>query len=218
IGLEEEISIVAYCLMDNHIHLIIKGELDDISMALKRVNIKYAMNFNVNNDRVGHVFQGRYKSEIIADDKYLLQVVRYIHNNPVNAKMVTNISSYKWSSYNEYIKGKYNVVNPEEASFIMDFFSGKQNLFREFHNETDFIIYLDTKEEVEARRLDISKALIYGYFDKHNIKDFSKFKEDKEHQKRLIKILLEKSQISHRQIAALLEVKSSTVHAISSNM
>ncbi|HHY14369.1 MAG TPA: transposase, partial [Thermoanaerobacterales bacterium] len=109
IGLEEEISIVAYCLMDNHIHLIIKGELDDISMALKRVNIKYAMNFNVNNDRVGHVFQGRYKSEIIADDKYLLQVVRYIHNNPVNAKMVTNISSYKWSSYNEYIKGKYNV-------------------------------------------------------------------------------------------------------------
>ena len=101
IGVEEEMSIVAYCLMDNHIHLIIKGKLDNISTALKRVNVKYAMNFNAKNDRSGHVFQGRYRSEIIADDKYLLQVVRYVHNNPVSAKMVTDLSTYKWSSYNE---------------------------------------------------------------------------------------------------------------------
>lgn len=218
IVMEEAINIAAYCLMDNHIHLVLKGELENISKALRRVNIKYAMSFNAINDRVGHVFQDRYKSEIISDDEYLLQVVRYIHNNPVKAKIVASQDSYRWSSFNEYIKKEYYIVNPDEGHFIMGYFSGKQHLFQEFHNEMDYIIYLDTKEEIQSRKLEISKFLIDDYCIEHGVKSISQLKENPEKWAGLVKVLLEKSQMSHRQIADLLAIGNNVIHKISSEM
>ena len=215
IAAEQEVSFVAYCFMDNHIHLVLKGDLDDISITLRRVNIKYAMNFNKKNDRVGHVFQDRYKSEIIIDDKYLLQVVRYVHNNPVKAKMVASPDLYKWSSYNEYARKRFDVINPKEGHFIMGYFSGKQSQFLNFHNEMDFEVYLDTKEDIKARKLDISKMLIDDYCSTHGIGDSEKFKESPKHQEGLVKVLLEKSQMSHRQIADILGINSNMVHQVS---
>jgi len=97
------LDIVAYCLMDNHVHIIVNAELKNIATTLKVTNIKYAMKFNRELGRVGHVFQDRYKSEGIDDERYLLQVIRYVHNNPVKAKMVSQPADYKWSSFNEYI-------------------------------------------------------------------------------------------------------------------
>ncbi len=87
-GEDQTIDIVAYCIMDNHVHIVVKANIIDLAKAIKRINIKYAMNFNQKRDRIGHVFQDRFKSEAIEDDKYLIQAIRYIHNNPVAAKMV----------------------------------------------------------------------------------------------------------------------------------
>ncbi len=215
LAMEQEVSFVAYCLMDNHIHLVLKGELDDISVVLRRASIKYAMNFNKKNERVGHVFQDRYKSEIIGDDKYLLQVVRYVHNNPVKAKMVASPDLYKWSSYSEYAKKVFDVIDPKEGRFIMDYFSGKRSQFLDFHNVMDLEVYLDIEEDTKAHKMDISKMLIDDYCSTNGIGDSEKFKENTKHQEGLVKVLLEKSQMSHRQIADILGINSNIVHQLS---
>lgn len=69
-SLEEPIEAVAYCLMDNHMHIVVKGEIEDLSQAIKKINIKYAMKYNKDTKRIGHVFQDRYRSEAVIDDKY----------------------------------------------------------------------------------------------------------------------------------------------------
>lgn len=79
---EQLIDIVGYCIMDNHVHIIVKAEIGHLSKAIKSINIKYAMKFNKESRRSGHVFQGRFKSETIENENYLIQVIRYIHNVP----------------------------------------------------------------------------------------------------------------------------------------
>ena len=88
--------------MDNHVHLIINDNGNDISKLIKSINISYAFYFNYVNNRCGHLFQDRFLSEMITADAYLLQVSKYIHNNPVKAGMVREAGDYKWSSYNIY--------------------------------------------------------------------------------------------------------------------
>ena len=212
---EDSIKIVAYCFMDNHIHLVIKSELSDLSMAIKKINIKYAMIFNKKNGRVGHVFQDRYKSEVVASDQYLLQVIRYVHKNPVKAKIISSVDSYRWSSYNEYKNAKYNVVNKEEGNFIMGYFSGNRGLFQKFHDDSDYTVFLDTKEEMEEQKLDIAQRLISDFFVARGINNSIQFKRNQDYQVELIKVLLDKSQLSHKKIAGLLELNINVVHQAS---
>lgn len=84
-------SIIAYCIMDNHLHLLMKVDYDKLEILMKRLNIKFAMHYNKIKKRYGHVFLDRLISEAVEDDKYLLGALRYIHNNPVRARMVNNI-------------------------------------------------------------------------------------------------------------------------------
>lgn len=96
-------KIYGYCLMGNHTHLIIDSHGSDISIIMKSVNVSYAMYFNRKYRRCGHLFQDRFKSEVVDDDRYLLELSRYIHLNPVRAGMVRNAADYTWSSYRTYI-------------------------------------------------------------------------------------------------------------------
>ncbi|MCD5406443.1 MAG: transposase, partial [Desulfotomaculum sp.] len=93
--------------MDNHTHLIIYDNGNDISKLIKSINISYRYYFNNTYKRSGHLFQDGFKSELIIDDNYLLQVSKYIHNNPVKAGMV---KTYKWSSYNIYTKYRTQAI------------------------------------------------------------------------------------------------------------
>ena len=95
--------IMAFTLMTNHIHLEIETEDRDISDFVRRVNGRYATSFNKKYDYIGHVFQGRYRAELLGDDRALLEVSRYIHLNPVRARMVHRPEEYKWSSYGMYL-------------------------------------------------------------------------------------------------------------------
>jgi len=97
---EDKWKLRAYCIMDNHAHLLIEENDKEVSEIMKKLNVTYAMYYNKKHKSTGHVFQVRYKSESIADDAYLLTVMRYIHQNPIKAGI---IKDYKWSSYNEYI-------------------------------------------------------------------------------------------------------------------
>ena len=96
------ISILAWCFMDNHVHLLVRMEQANLSAFLRTVFSQYARYFNYRHDRVGALFQDRFKSVPIKDDEQLLTVVRYIHNNPVE---IAQPLTYRWSSYREYLQG-----------------------------------------------------------------------------------------------------------------
>ncbi len=113
---QQEIGYVlyAYCLMGNHIHLLIKEGNEDLSNTMRRIGTSYVNWYNWQYDRKGHLFQDRFKSEPVESDSYFLTVLRYIHQNPLKAGLVSDIESYKWSSYHEYI-GEVKIVKVDFA-------------------------------------------------------------------------------------------------------
>ena len=95
-------DLYAYCLMTNHVHLVIYDKENKISKIMQSISIAYSSYFSKKYEKVGHLFQNRFLSKSIENKKYLLEVVRYIHQNPTKAK-IANTDKYKWSSYQEYI-------------------------------------------------------------------------------------------------------------------
>ena len=89
----------AYCLMDNHIHLLIDTPQPNLSRGMRQLNGVYTQRFNRRHGKVGHLFQGRYKAILVEKEGYLLELARYIVLNPVRAKMVKTPERYPWSSY-----------------------------------------------------------------------------------------------------------------------
>lgn len=89
----------AYCLMDNHYHLLIETPESNLSQGMRQLNGVYTQTHNRNHDRVGHVFQGRFKGILVQKDTYLLELARYIVLNPVRARMVRQARNWPWSSY-----------------------------------------------------------------------------------------------------------------------
>lgn len=99
-------KLYSYCLMGNHIHLLIKEEKESISTVIKRISSSYVYWYNLKYSRCGHLFQERFKSEAVEDKKYFLTVLRYIHQNPLKAGLVFKVEDSNWSSYNEYLKNE----------------------------------------------------------------------------------------------------------------
>lgn len=92
------VRVEAYCLMTNHLHLLVESLSGEISRFMHRVNSVFAARFNQIHDRVGHLFQGRFKSKLLLGSEGVFEVGRYIHMNPVQAKIVRDPRDYKWSS------------------------------------------------------------------------------------------------------------------------
>ena len=93
----------AYCLMSNHIHLLIREREDTIGMAIKRIASSYVYYYNHKYSRDGHLFRERFKSEPVNDIAYFVTLLRYIHQNPLKAGMVERVKDYEFSSWGEYI-------------------------------------------------------------------------------------------------------------------
>lgn len=96
-------SVLSYCLMTNHVHLQIETADVPIWKMMKQLNMMYAIFFNRKYNFVGHLFQGRYRAELIETDAYNIEISRYIHLNPVVANMVEVALEYPWSSYPNYM-------------------------------------------------------------------------------------------------------------------
>ena len=101
---EHGIQIIAWCLMDNHVHLLLEDVRGEISRAMHGLATAYARHFNEKAGRVGSVFQDRFASVPIETERQLIQAMRYIHENPVKAG-VADPKGYRWSSYREYLQG-----------------------------------------------------------------------------------------------------------------
>ena len=103
-------ELVAYCLMENHVHLLLRDTKDQLNLIMKKIAGSYAYYFNHKNDRSGHLFQDRFGSEAVEDDDYLLTVIRYIHRNPEKAG-IAKAGEYRWSSYDAYQRPRVEVDN-----------------------------------------------------------------------------------------------------------
>lgn len=131
-------QLVAYCLMTNHVHLIIKTGEENMTNLMRRVNGAYTKYFNKKYNYSGHLFQGKYHYELIKDSSQMLQVSRYLHLNPVKAKMVSKPENYYWSSYKMFIGEKSDLVTTNNE-IVLSFFYNRNNrisdryrLYREF--------------------------------------------------------------------------------------
>lgn len=118
---KEPVTICAYCLMSNHVHLLLNSPPDKLSVFIKRINIRYAAYFNKKYKRVGHLFQDRFRSEPIEDESYLVQVFRYILRNPEEAGLCA-ASQYPWSSYAAY-GGKDGLTDTSALHALLGDFS-----------------------------------------------------------------------------------------------
>jgi len=96
------LAVFAYCLMPNHVHLLVREQDVRISDAIKSITVSYAYYFNQKYDHVGHLFQDRFRSETVNDMAYFISLMRYIHQNPVAGMLCKNVDGYRWSSWCEY--------------------------------------------------------------------------------------------------------------------
>lgn len=100
-------TIMAYCIMNNHAHILVYTEdIKSFSKFMQKINLIYAQIYNKENKRCGVLFRNRYQTEPIYEEKHLINCIKYIHNNPVKAGMVSECGEYKYSSYNDYIYNK----------------------------------------------------------------------------------------------------------------
>jgi len=146
-----DIKIHTYCLMTTHYHLLVETPQPNLSQAIKWINVSYAGYFNRKRQRRGHLFHGRFKSILVDADGYLKQLSRYIHLNPMRAKMVEKLSSYPWSSYPVFI-GKKTAPNWLETDWLLSLFGKRRKVAAE--NYRDFVEKINiTKVENPAENL-----------------------------------------------------------------
>ena len=192
-------KIYAYCLMGNHVHLLLKEEQEELGIIMRRIGASYVYWYNWKYQRCGHLFQDRYKSEVVEDDRYFLTVLRYIHRNPLKAGIVKNIGEYKWSSYCEYT-GKTKMI---DTDFALQLFNDDREKaiasFMEFHQITSGDTCLDMDES--RRIIDADAiAIIKRNCSVGHCTDVQSMEVDK--RDRCLKVLKDEG-LSTRQLARL---------------
>ena len=203
-----DFSIYGYCLMDNHIHLLIKEGKESVGTIIKRIGVSYVAWYNRKYDRCGHLFQDRFKSEVVENDEYLLMVLRYIHQNPLKSGNTKNLLTYKWSSYAEYI-GQHRIV---ESNFIVNIFSEERekaiSYFVKFMNEQTDVSCIDITKKKRMTDEE-TKKIIQQYADVRISADLQKFHKVKRDE--IIRRIKEVDGISTRQIARLTGISQSII-------
>ncbi len=143
------IELFAFCLMKNHYHLLLKISRENLDKTMHRLQANYARYFNQKYEKVGPLFQGRYKSPLVSDDKYFLTALRYIHLNPLEVGM--DIQKYPWSSFRNHTDNRESNKISLNTKYLL-------GLFDEHCPKTAaraFLLYhdqkppADEKEEIE---------------------------------------------------------------------
>lgn len=199
---ESPVTILAYCIMHNHSHLLIHSETpEEISKFMQKVNTAYSMYYNKINNRVGYVFRNRFKSQEIFSQGQLYTCLKYIHNNPVKANIVEKMQDYKYSSYNEFLRGKHQIINDKSIEILFGKEKDFRPMFEIIHNKSIVI--------QEQETLDV-KNFVKQFEKKHKIK-IEELKNNRGLLKVAIKEMKEKTNAKIVDIAESLGTSNSTV-------
>ena len=145
---DSKIEILAYCLMTNHFHFLIKQLVDDgITIYMRRFMNSYVHYVNVKNKRLGPLFQGRFKNVLVDSDEQLLHVSRYIHLNPLVSNLVANLDDYPWSSYLTYTSSAEDrFISPQ---IISNMFKNKGDYKKFILDQKDYAKSLEQLKHLE---------------------------------------------------------------------
>ncbi|MBP1759751.1 MAG: transposase [Firmicutes bacterium] len=167
---EAELLLFAYCLMDNHVHLVLKDNKNQISLIMKGIATSYAMYFNNKYRRTGHVFQDRFRSEAVEDERYLMAVIRYVHCNPIKAKLVEHPEQYKWSSYQWYMDPDGSDAHLVDTQYILGMIAQNRTFaiseFKRFFMEKNHDKFLDVDED-SIHTLEEGEIYLHNYLEKN---------------------------------------------------
>ncbi len=188
-------NLYAYCLMGNHIHLLIQETDEPLSLIMKRITTRFVYWYNTKYNRIGHLFQDRYKSEPVDNDEYFFTVIRYIHQNPIKAGICKNISLYRYSSYNNY----FNDFSLIDYNFVLDIMSKEE--FVKFNNEYSDNGCLDIETKIPVRVTDEQAERIFAQISM--CKNSDEFKKLKTSEKEYLYAVFRKNGLSIRQISRL---------------
>ncbi len=193
-----DVAIFAYCIMPNHFHLLIKADIKELASFMAKVLAAFAYYYNYKHQRIGYVFQDRYKSQCIEDERYLWNCLRYIHMNPSKTGKIEDVFNYGYSSIKEIYYRKPDILSEEIFLLVDRVFRTSQD-FLEFHKAGSWDIFEDVEEDLETNNLRIAYEILEEYRWKYNLSneellDFIETR--KEFEKELIKIL----QISQKKV------------------
>lgn len=203
--MEEDFEVIAYCLMENHFHLLMRID-SGMDRIMKKIMTRYAFYFNTKYERVGHLFQDRYKSVPVENDLYLLSAVRYIHNNPVKAG-ICSADKYRWSSMRAYLGGTSLV----RTDLVLGVLGGREQ----------FIRFSGMPDEEDMEHLEVSdRRKVPESAAKEIIREKLHFESgtqlqglDREHRDQALRILKQEG-LSVRQIERLTGINRGTIQSI----
>lgn len=166
-----EYKLFAYCLMGNHIHLLVQENKESIDHVMKRLATRFVYWYNIKYQRVGHLFQDRFKSEPVENDSYFLAVIRYIHQNPIKAGICKNISDYRYSSYNDFFIDSDLI----DKDFVFEIIP--VDFFKDFNNQVVNDKCLDVEDKRMVRVTDEqAQKIIYKYSRCKSVAEFQTLK------------------------------------------
>ena len=198
-------EVYAYCLMTNHVHMVIKVLDEDLSRAVQSLTIRYVSYFNKKYDRKGPFVQNRFNSKNIENQKYFLEVCRYVHRNPEKANL-EKTNKYKWSSYREYI-GNEKIIN---RKVLLHYFGNNIENFISYTNKVESVSEMINIADFELENKlsdDEVIKIILNLFNLNSVTEIISFFKDRKQIKKLNVI----KNIHKNQIARIIRVDRKTV-------
>jgi REP element-mobilizing transposase RayT len=217
-------QIFAYCLMNNHVHLLMREGKDNIQRSMKRICVSYVYYFNNKYQRIGHLFQDRFRSEAVEEEAYLLAAARYIHNNPVKAGIVAKAEEFEWSSHTEYINKNECKEGLIERGFLLSLLSDREEqsieLYKEYTNQSASDEFIEYEENPAKNKLDAGiKSNITDEISKvlgkrgHSLESF-KSCGDKKLRNDLIRDIKKTTGASVRELSRLLGISKDIIFRV----
>ncbi|MGV3466331.1 MAG: transposase [Heyndrickxia sp.] len=201
------IKIYGYCLMDNHVHLLLQETEESISRTMQRISASYVYWYNKKYERYGHLFQDRFKSETVETDTSFLKVLRYIHQNPVKAGLKKNVFDCKWTSVNEYI-GKTEFI---DTDYGLNLFSKNKRKalkwYEEYMKKTNDDQFLDDFAKVKK-----SDSEVIHFIEQLGVKNISSLQQlDKYKRNAIILRLKELNGVTYEQLSRVTGISKSVI-------
>jgi len=160
------VTLHAYTLMINHYHLLLETNEHNISDVMRRVNSLYSIYFNKKYERVGHLWQGRFKSYYLYDDMHFWIVAKYIERNPVKAKIVLNVSEYKYQSFYQWkFKKEYYSLIKKSKIFEMTLLEYEEYILTEIQSDISDTVFATPKLVTQDGELKILQKRLETFFE-----------------------------------------------------
>ena len=198
---ENNVKILAYCAMDNHIHILVYTEkLESLSKVMSHTNTKYGILYNKSMNRCGYVFRDRYRCENIYTISHLHNCVRYIHHNPVAANICESEGQYMYSTYNDFVNHKIpkeiiKLIYGDDPDYINKVKNGvRENVFIDVDNQFGV-----------SKRVKQSKLLIRETLERYNgINNLHLLSKEQLYE--IVKELINNPRVSKNQIMSVLHI------------